>query len=558
MDADLRDLLAEWTEGDEPLDDARRELLLARLGQDAAFRRAFVDEIHMLGMLRAVQAPEPRWLRLEDELGWSARPKIEKEPLADRVLRQAQQRPTSRGARGLQASRWLPVLTALVAAAACLLAFVRLVGKPETGSKWSASRPPELARIVAAEGATWEENTSLHEGSGVAVGALRLRSGEITLSFISGAMFTVEGPADLDVLAAERVLCTRGRLRVRVPPGAEGFTVAGPGYEVVDLGTDFGMNVEPSEATRLMVFEGQVAVTILDSDGRTVQSALLEAGSAVEVAAQTPRIREAAPRPEYFLHAPSPRPTTFRLGPDYRGEVIASRPWGYWRFESLAGGRVANEIAGRPALAVHGGVRLDAVPGGSSCAWFQPGDQDQCFLMDGEWSPSRGKGYAIELWVQGESLGQSALVGLIAGMDGPEEQHVSLLELTARNRSAAGAPCAVRFLDRWPPGITGGVNVFSRRTHVPDRWHHVVGQRAGESLELYIDGILMGTSRSDQTAATTPCRLLVGRLKQAPLKPTTEQIRPFEGRIAELALYDHALTPEEIRRHCQHAAGDAQ
>src|SRR5439155_5472224 len=64
MDPDLRDLLAAWLGGDDPGED-RRAALLERLGADPAFRQAFVDEIRMLGMLKAVKSAEPRWLRLE-------------------------------------------------------------------------------------------------------------------------------------------------------------------------------------------------------------------------------------------------------------------------------------------------------------------------------------------------------------------------------------------------------------------------------------------------------------------------------------------------------------
>src|SRR5262249_46856144 len=100
-----------------------------------------------------------------------------------------------------------------------------------------------------------------------------------------------------------------------------------------------------------------------------------------------------------------------------------------------------------------------------------------------------------------------------------------------------------------------GENVFSRRTYIPDRWHHVVGQRTRDTLEVYIDGLLMGTSRADRTSATTPCQLLVGRLKQLPLRRAPNEIRAFEGRMSELALYDRSLTAEEIRRHYQYGAG---
>jgi hypothetical protein len=66
MDQDLLDLLSALKGEGEPIDDARREELLARLRGDDAFRQLFVAQIHLLGMLKAVQATEPRWLLLED------------------------------------------------------------------------------------------------------------------------------------------------------------------------------------------------------------------------------------------------------------------------------------------------------------------------------------------------------------------------------------------------------------------------------------------------------------------------------------------------------------
>ena len=83
MDQDLQDLLALWL-GDHDPGEARRSALLARLESDDAFRRAFVEEIRLLGMVRAVQSSEPRWLRLEDEIGWSARQRLDVRTLARR------------------------------------------------------------------------------------------------------------------------------------------------------------------------------------------------------------------------------------------------------------------------------------------------------------------------------------------------------------------------------------------------------------------------------------------------------------------------------------------
>ncbi len=551
MDTDLRDLLAAWLGGDE-LSAERQEALLARLRADEAFRHAFVDEIHLLGMLKAVQSAPPRWLRLEDELGWSAREPLAAASLVDRVLHQARAQ-----ARLRTFSRRLLAAAALVAAVTGVAVLLRSFRSTDVVNEPPPSPHVDFARVAKLDGVRWESEAGAHpeEGHAVPPGRLGLLSGRLTLAFLSGVRLTVEGPAELELINLDRVYCYRGKLRVRVPAGAEGFTVAAPGYEVVDLGTEFGLNQDPKGMAQLMVFEGQVAVSVLGEDGSTVQSALLEGPDAVEVDAQSLRIRQTPPRPEYFIASPEPTPQSLKLDRAYRAEVLRSRPWGYWRFETMPNWRVPNEVAERPSLQVRGGVQLANVPGGGPCALFSPGDPDQSFVMDGLWAPARGKGYAIELWVQAESLGQTALVSLIAQMPGPDENHVSLLELSARSRQAEHAPCAVRFLDRWPPGLSGGENVFSRRTYIPDRWHHVVGQRTSDTLEVYIDGALMGTSRADRTSQTTRCQLLVGRLKQLPLRRSPSEIRAFEGRLSELAVYERPLTVVEIRRHYQYGAG---
>ncbi len=59
-----------------------------------------------------------------------------------------------------------------------------------------------------------------------------------------------------------------------------------------------------------------------------------------------------------------------------------------------------------------------------------------------------------------------------------------------------------------------------------------------------------------EDSGTTACRLIVGRLKQRSLPPEMSEIRPFEGRLDELALYDRPLTPEEISRHARYRIGE--
>src|SRR5262245_15683632 len=86
-DQDLADLLLAWLGGE--LAEARRAEVLIRLREDAEFRRAVVQELHLLGMLKVMRSAAPRWLRLEDELGWSA-DEQSSEDIADAVSAQVE------------------------------------------------------------------------------------------------------------------------------------------------------------------------------------------------------------------------------------------------------------------------------------------------------------------------------------------------------------------------------------------------------------------------------------------------------------------------------------
>jgi hypothetical protein len=556
VDQDLQDLLALWL-GDHDSGEARRHLLLSRLDADPAFRREFIEEIRMLGMLRAVQSSEPRWLRLADELGWSAQQEADADALADRVVEQERKR-----RRRQRLVFWLP----LAAAAAILVAFgLHLANRPESEVpprvEGVAPWPAEVAVVVQAESVQWlgGPGQTPRVGEVVTTGRLRLRQGRLTMAFFSGAALTVEGPAELEIMTADRVFCYQGRLRARVPQGAEGFTVAAQGYEVVDLGTEFGLNLESGGKARLMVFEGETSVSVFDKDGKSIRGALLESRHAVEVDPSAGGIRDVPAQAEAYVPLGQMVTDLLELDPGYAAEILAAKPWSYWRFESLEGDRVPNEIPGRPALQALGGVELQKSPAGNGWAYFGPGKVAQALLMDADWAPPRAGGYAIEVWVQAElpspsGVSLTSLVSLIDKDDAHIEKHEAYLELAGRGRRSPHEPCAVRFVDRWPPSTCCGVDVLSRRSLVPSWWHHLLAQRVGDSIELYVDGEQVGSSSSklnadDNKQSTTACRVLVGRLKQRAQPPCLNEIRAFEGRLAELALYDRPLTLEEIRRH---------
>ena len=82
---------------------------------------------------------------------------------------------------------------------------------------------------------------------------------------------------------------------------------------------------------------------------------------------QEPGVRDRPPMPVSSKRDSGPEdfvtPSTLLapplvLDPGYKDAVLESRPWGYWRFESLDGGTTPNEVAGRPPLRVNGEIGL--------------------------------------------------------------------------------------------------------------------------------------------------------------------------------------------------------
>jgi hypothetical protein len=67
----------------------------------------------------------------------------------------------------------------------------------------------------------------------------------------------LEGPAEFELVSSGEATCRRGKLSAQVPPLARGFKINTPSGAVVDLGTEFGLEVNEATA-EVHVFQGEV------------------------------------------------------------------------------------------------------------------------------------------------------------------------------------------------------------------------------------------------------------------------------------------------------------
>ena len=111
-----------------------------------------------------------------------------------------------------------------------------------------------------------DDDAAYRDGDVLTNGRLRFNAGVAEIDFFCGATLIVEGPAVLEIESDWSVEVSSGRLRANVPPAARGFIVKAAGSQIVDLGTEFALEVQ-SENARLEVIDGEVEIRGGQHDG---------------------------------------------------------------------------------------------------------------------------------------------------------------------------------------------------------------------------------------------------------------------------------------------------
>ena len=138
-----------------------------------------------------------------------------------------------------------------------------------------------LERLEKAVGVRWIGSVQPTQGAALEPGILRIAEGVAQFEFYSGAQVIVEGPAEFELISPYHTRCLQGKIRARVPKQAQGFSIQTPSFELIDLGTEFGMDVSTSGAANVRVFDGEVE---LHTENHAKQSVL--GGQAIAIDAE--------------------------------------------------------------------------------------------------------------------------------------------------------------------------------------------------------------------------------------------------------------------------------
>ncbi|MFC5458004.1 LamG-like jellyroll fold domain-containing protein [Prosthecobacter fluviatilis] len=173
-------------------------------------------------------------------------------------------------------------VTSVAAMAACIallgawLIHQTLSPQPENEEETTAS----VAVLTRGVNLEWE-SAAIAPGTPLSPGWLKLKSGIAQIEFYQGARVLIEGPAELQLVSSGEATCTRGKLSAQVPPQAKGFRINTPKGTIVDLGTEFGLDVG-AQTAEVHVFKGEVE---LHRPSATMKS--LKEGQAMAIAGAT-------------------------------------------------------------------------------------------------------------------------------------------------------------------------------------------------------------------------------------------------------------------------------
>jgi len=392
---------------------------------------------------------------------------------------------------------------------------------------------------------------SPNEGFGVGhrfkPGTLVFGEGTIQLEFLSGAVVAIAGPAKLQITSKDSATLLLGQAVVNVPDRARGFVLNTPEAAVVDLGTEFAVDVAEDASTQVEVVDGEVEVSLLGDDGNTLRTRYLDEkrGVRVEKEGNEAVLRNVdTPTLQPVVHIADLDATRLAVTSTYVESVKESNPLLYWRFESEENGKILNESGeGWAASVVRDPSEPDSIVVTNGYVHLRPSFHPRFLAPEETFESLNDNPYTFEFWIRPDFLHHMTLVNITP--PGDPLHALNVIEIVNLNSGLIHEPGAIRFLHRYPPGqsIERGVNVFDRGTTTPGQWQHVVAVRGKDSLELYCNGRPERIIECPLEDEPSPYQLYVGQLR----KDDTQ--RQFCGALDEFAIYDRALTADEIRAH---------
>ncbi|MBK1832633.1 LamG-like jellyroll fold domain-containing protein [Roseibacillus ishigakijimensis] len=359
-------------------------------------------------------------------------------------------------------------------------------------------------------------------------GDYELESGIVHLRMTNGVDVVMRGPARFALHDAKLMTLDHGALRAIVPNSGKGFMVRSPEIVYEDLGTEFGVFVEDGNS-EMHVFNGQVDVHQISSNQKVASvyngESLVQKGDEISVG-------YAAPSVDF----PLPEDVGFGGWQARQPSVIASEGLiGYFPFEYQTDypDRLENVATGVPSeRRIEDGRVVGA-------RW-----------VSGRWSEKDGllfnrQGERVELELPGEY--DELTFSVWAKVDHLENSLNAILTSTGWNEGDVHW----QILRSHDPILAvhrikeSGCRLV--KPIEPGRWQHLVAvvSKTDRRTRFYVDGYLAQENELPAETLVAPGTMWLGDWRQEAADRFIQ--RNFRGIIDELAIWDRALSEEEIR-----------
>jgi len=420
------------------------------------------------------------------------------------------------------------------------------------------------AILIGQDAAVWADGQPLLASTEFVEGqSLDLRSGVVELSFDRGAVVTLEGPCQVQILNDNSIRLRSGRIVALAGGTAQYFSVHTPSAEIVDFGTQFGVQVAPDRGTKVAVFDG--LVSLQSSREKQTDSLDIDRPLMISEGKMASVDREGTVSETTSTLTESDRVTFARSLEEYRSPefqyqraVMTSAPLAYWRFESDDASRVQNEVSpGTNDLVGEGLVGIDEEGAFGKAASFKAAVAPYShFITEGKlaFSPNTYE-YTIECLFNSDFEQYAALVSMF------EEGHaissrvfggyaslgMTDSRLAAPENIAGWRALSLRGMHREQVGLRSArADVFENEQYPIGQWQHVALVKSQGKLSLYVNGSLVGSMESTSTAIIPSLRAVIGISGSWDDEAGLYANLPFTGKIDEVAIYNRALKPDEI------------
>ncbi|MEM9282396.1 MAG: LamG-like jellyroll fold domain-containing protein [Verrucomicrobiota bacterium] len=356
------------------------------------------------------------------------------------------------------------------------------------------------------------------EDNTIRTGKYAAKQGITSFRFDNGVEVVVEAPAEFRIESDLRMSLTYGRLSVTVPPEGIGFTVETPAAEVIDFGTEFAIEVADDRSSEVHVFDGAVDVKPLRSTETIPVRLVTNGATRIEYESDVPMGIPLAP--DRFLRSleePTLQYSTVvrALSPTVRLRMGLKTYTKRSDIQFLFPGSTPSPLASGKV--------------GASVQFGGPTERD--FLAIPDYTASSSGRLSGVCWVYAESRPRKASIAADTAGPGTGQFAWGLW------RDKGFSRVKIRQQD--------GSDVFVReREPLPiGAWQQLAFVADGTSVRLYRNGREVAAEPCGPVASSGQTPLLIGA---HPDEATTEAEQFWHGRIDEFAIFDVALTSEQI------------